>query len=50
VKQIIVAKSEEVKTGLNFAASSKKSYGSKSARLSMMMYELKGSNDGIKHS
>jgi hypothetical protein len=51
-----IAKSKEVKTGLNLAASSKKGYGSKSALLSvmivmmMMMYKLKSSNDGIKHS
>jgi hypothetical protein len=36
-KQIIVAKSKEVKTGSNLAESSKGGYGSKSAVLPMMV-------------
>jgi hypothetical protein len=36
-KQIIVAKSKEVKTGCNLAESSKEGYGSKRAVLPMMM-------------
>jgi hypothetical protein len=36
-KQIIVAKSKEVKTGCNLAESSRQGYGSKSAGLPMMM-------------
>jgi hypothetical protein len=36
-KEIIVAKSKEVKTGSNLAESSREGYGSRSAVLPMMM-------------